>query len=280
MSDVQPGAFASFEEKWLAANPEQATVALFLAPDTRLRSAAFGSLIHELEQAAFGLREDHVAEVKIQWWRQELLAAASGSPRHPLSAVLFSDPQTSKVHAADWMALCDGALAMRSVGAASDVESLLSSYSVPYAPVARIEAALFDAPATGVAPTSKLWAISHLLLALRHLADVPERLPVPLDLLARHELTRAALAETTTKRAELVRDFLGRLADSLQAALNEAAHAPCARRVRARLDLALIRRARSADDPLRAVMAQPGSARWKALWWSWREARREIRGRK
>ncbi|HEX7914316.1 hypothetical protein [Rudaea sp.] len=273
MSDAQAGAFASFEEKWLAANPEQATVALFLAPDARLRSAAFGSLIHELEQAAFGLREAHVAEVKLQWWRQELLAAASGSPRHPLSAVLFADPQTAKGDVADWVALCDGALAVRHAGAASDMESLLSDYSALYAPIARIEAALFDASAAATTATAKLWTISHLLLALRHLADAPERLPVPLDLLARHELTRAALAESAPERSELARDFLGRLAAVLQSALAEAPRVPLARRVRARLDLALMQSAVCADDPLRAVMAQPGAARWKALWWSWREAR-------
>jgi len=277
MSDVQDDAFASFEEKWLAANPEQATVALFLEPDARLRAAAFGSLVHELEQAAFGLREAQVAEVKLQWWRQELLAAASGSPRHPLSAVLFADPQAAKVDAADWMALCDGALAMRHVGTASDLESLLSDYSALYAPVARIEAVLFDTPAAEVSATAKLWTVSHLLLALRHLSDVPERLPVPLDLLARHELTRAALVEATPKRSELMRDFLGRLATALQSALAEAPRASLARRVRARLDLALIQSAVRAENPLRAVMTQAGAARWKALWWSWREAHASAR---
>ena len=271
MSDTQPGAFASFEEKWLAANPEQATVALFLAPAARLRSAAFGCLIHELEQAAFGLREAHVAEVKIQWWRQELLAAMAGSPRHPLSAVLFADPQAAKVDAADWIALCDGALAVRHIGAAPDLASLLSDYSALYTPVARIEAALFDSPDADA--TAGLWTVSHLLLALRHLADVPERLPVPLNLLARHELTRAALAEAAPKRTELVRDFLGQLAAELHAAVTEAPHAPNARRVRARLDHALMQRAMRADDPLRAVLAQPGAARWRALWWAWCEAR-------
>jgi len=107
---------------------------------------------------------------------------------------------------------------------------------------------------------------------------VPERLPLPLDLLARHELTRAALAEATPKRSELMRDFLGRLAIALQSALTEAPRASLARRVRARLDLALMQSAARADDPLRSVMAQPGTARWRALWWSWREARASARG--
>jgi phytoene synthase len=273
MSEAQTGAFASFEEKWLAANPEQATVALFQSSDLRLRAAAFGCLIHELEQAAFGLREAHIAEVKIQWWRQELAAAASGAPRHPVSAVLFADPQAAKVGAAHWNELADGALAMLHVGAASDLRSLLSSLSALYTPVAQIEAALFDAPAVQVSAAATLWAISHLLLALRHLGDVPERLPVPLDLLARHELTRAALAEPSPKRSELVRDFLGSLAHASGAALADVPSALVARRVRGRLDLDLMKLAQRADEPLRELMKQPGDARWKALWWSWREAR-------
>jgi len=277
MSDAEASAFASFEEKWLAANPEQVTVALFLAPDARLRASAFGCLIHELEQAAFGLREAHIAGVKIQWWQQELLAAASAKPRHPVSTVLFADPQSANVDAASWAALPEGAFAMLQLGAVSDMESLLSNYAAMYVPVARVDAALFGKSITEVPQIARLWTISYLLQALRHLPDAPERLPVPLDLLARHELTRAALADSGPKRETLLRDFLGRLADALRAALAAAPHAPLGRRVRARLDLALIQTALRSSDPLRALMAQPGDARWKALWWSWREARRSAR---
>ena len=275
MADVASSAFASFDEKWLAANPEQATVALFLAPEARLRAAAFGCLVHELEQTAFGLREAHVADVKIQWWRQELLAAASAKPRHPVSTVLFADPEAAKVDAASWAALAEGAAAMLQRSAASaDMQSLLSNYAVFYEPVARVDAALFGGSAAEIPQIARLWATSHLLLALRHLPEAPERLPVPLDLLARHELTRAALTDTGPKREALLRDFLARLAGALGDALAASPSAPLGRRVRARLELALMRTALRSGDPLRALMAQPGAARWKALWWSWREARR------
>lgn len=276
MADADASAFASFEEKWLTANPEQSTVALFLAPEARLRASAFGCLVHELEQAAFGLRETHVAELKLQWWRQELLASASGKPRHPISAVLFADPRTANIDAARWTALPDGALATLQLGAASDLESLLSGYAVVYESIAQLDAALFDVPRAEVPAIARLWSISHLLHELRHAPDAPERLPVPLDLLARHELTRAGLAQASSKRNALLRDFLARLAETLEAALANAASAPLGRRVRARLDLALMRNAQRAGEPLRALMAQPGAARWKALWWSWREARRSA----
>jgi len=277
MSDAEASAFASFEEKWLAANPEQVTVALFLAPDARPRASAFGCLIHELEQAVFGLREAHIAEVKIQWWQQELLAAASAKPRHPVSTVLFADPLAAKIDAASWTALSEGASATLQLGAATDVESLLSNYSTMYAPIADVDAALFGGTSAEVPQIARLWTISHLLQALRHLPDASERLPVPLDLLARHELTRAALADAGPKREALLHDFLDRLAGALRAALAAAPSAPLGRRVRARLDLALMRTALRSGDPLRALMAQPGDARWKALWWSWREARRNAR---
>ncbi len=274
MADEETSAFASFEGKWLAANPEQATVALFLAGDVRLRASAFGCLLHEFEQAAFGLREPHIAEVKIQWWRQELLAAGAGKPRHPVSAVLFADPQAEKTDEGNWTALADGALAVLHLDPASDLPSLLAGYMAMYAPAARIEAALFGAPSGEVEAAARLAAISHLLQALRHLPDAPERLPLPLDTLARHEMTRGALSESGAKRDELVRDFLGRLTVALDETLGAAPRAPLGRRVRARLDLALMRDARRAGSPLRALLKQPGAARWKALWWSWREARR------
>lgn len=276
MSESASAAFGGFEEKWLAANPEQATVALFLAADARLRASAFGCLVHELEQAVFGVREAHVAEAKIRWWRQELLAAASGEPRHPVSAVLFADPPAAGLDAAGWTALADGALEQRHSGTAADMESLLSGYAAMYLPMARVETALFS-PSADAAAVARLRTLSHLLRALCDLPAAPERLPVPLDLLARHASTRAALAEPGAKRRELLRDFLLRLIAELHAALAAAPCAPLGRCVRARLDLALAQSALRADDPLLTLAVPPGSARWKTLWWSWREARRSAR---
>src|SRR6478736_7727110 len=103
-------AFASFERKWLEANPEQATVAVFLAPGERRRASAFGSLVHELEQTTFGVREPQVAAVKLHWWRQELVAAAAGAPHHPIARELFDDDRTRSVDQALWSSLIDGAL--------------------------------------------------------------------------------------------------------------------------------------------------------------------------
>src|SRR5512143_3336331 len=98
-------AFASFEQKWLEANPEQATVAVFLDPAERRRAAAFGSFVHEIEQAAFGLREGQVAAVKLNWWRQELGAATAGTSRHPIAREPFDDQRAQVIDTSLWSSL-------------------------------------------------------------------------------------------------------------------------------------------------------------------------------
>ena len=84
-------AFASFEQKWLVANPEQVMVGLFIAPSVRLRAVAFGCLVHELSVAADEIHETEVAAAKLAWWAQELEVAATGHARHPITHALFDD---------------------------------------------------------------------------------------------------------------------------------------------------------------------------------------------
>lgn len=272
-------AFASFEQKWLAAYPEQAAVAVFLAPNERLRASAFGCLVHELEQAVFGLREAQAAAVKLAWWRQELIGACAGNPRHPVSAVLFADPRTQTVDPGSWPALVDGALAMLDQRNASNFTDLLGNYTALYTPVARIESTLIGGSPAQPNAIATLWTISHLLHALSISAEVSERLPLPLDLLARHGLTRSMLAQSGASRTTALRDYLGLLGQQASAALAQASGATLGCRVRARLDLAAIRQARRAVDPLVWLTAHPHAGRWISLWSAWNEARRLARQR-
>ena len=109
VSEASAAAFASFEQKWLAAQPENAFVAIFLPADQRQRASAFGSLVHELEQTAFHVREPQVAATKLAWWRQELADAAAGKSRHPISKALFADRQVQAVDPNLWPAMAAGA---------------------------------------------------------------------------------------------------------------------------------------------------------------------------
>lgn len=268
-------AFASFEQKWLEANPEQATVAVFLAPTERRRAAAFGCFVHELEQAAFGLREGQVAAVKLNWWLQELGAAAAGTSRHPIARELFDDPRARAVDHSLWSDLIDGALAQLDMGAASTLDEAIAALAVFYRTVASLEAALAAGDATQIETNARLWISSHML---RSVALHPEHeRTLPLDLLARHGLARSRLAEPGPERAAALRDFLGLLHAEVDGALAQAAGASLGRRVRARLDRELMAKARDAADPAIILAEHAHGRRWRSLWLSWREARRLAR---
>lgn len=268
-------AFASFERKWLQANPEQATVAVFLAPALRRRAAAFGSLVHELEQAAFDVREPQVAAVKLNWWHQEMVGAANGSSRHPIVQALFEDEQTRAVDAALWSNLIDGAIAQLDTGATSALDDSIAALAAFYRPVASLEAAVAGGDEAHAAANARVWIGSRLLHSVA--AHPDHERTIPLALLARHGLARSELAEPGPRRAALLRDYLGLVQAQIDDALARAPHASLGRRVRARLDSERAAKARAAEDPMLALGAGSEQRRWRSLWLSWREARQLAR---
>jgi 15-cis-phytoene synthase len=272
-------AYASFEQKWLAAYPEQAAIAVFSAPADRLLASAFGCLVHEIEKTTFGSSEAQVAAVKLAWWRQELLGAAVGNPRHPISAVLFSDPRSGAVDASTWTALIDGAISLLEERAASTLDDLFDHYGALYIPLARLESGLFDGGSPQIAAMARLGIITHCLRVLPNLGDVDERLPLPLDLLARHGLTRSMLAQAGDSRTAALRDYLGQLDARARDALAQARAASVSRAARTRLDLLLIGKAIAASDPLDWLAQHPHASRWTDVWVAWTEARRLARAK-
>ncbi len=270
---AEDAGFASFERKWLAANPEQATVAVFLAPDERRRATAFGSLAHELEQTAFGVREPQVAAVKLNWWRQELIGANAGTQRHPIARQLFEDERARSIRDAAWSNLIDGALAQLDSEAASTLDDSISTLAGFYRPLASLEVTLAAGDTARSDANARLWISAHLLLS----ATQPGRdRAIPLDLLARHGLARSALAEPSSARSALLRDYLGLVQEEIDTALAQASWLSLGRRVRARLDHELAAKARAAADPAAMLASHPGLRRWRSLWLSWREARRSA----
>jgi phytoene synthase len=273
MADAS-GNFASFEQKWLAANPENAIVAVFLPSAQRRLAGAFGSLIHELSSAAFHIREPQVAATKLAWWKQELADAAFGKPSHPVTQALFDCTGVRESDPALWPALADGALAQLDVPGAGTLAALIEQLDPFFGAVARAENALFCADAGNVEADAALWTLSHLLRALPHLADGEAHLPLPLGLLARHELTRAELAYESAQRNMLIKDFLDELVLEGNGALGVSAMRSLPLRVRAALDRRRIEAALRVIDPLHWLGAHPHAGRWRILWTTWIEARR------
>lgn len=267
-------AFAGFEQKWLAANPENAIVAVFLPSAQRRLASAFGCLIHELSGAAFHIRETQVAATKLAWWRQELSDAAFGKAGHPVTQTLFDCAGARESDPALWPALADGAMAQLDAPGAGTLAALIEQLDPFFGAVARAESALLCGGASNIEADAAMWTLSHLLRALPHLGDGDAHLPLPLGLLARHELTRAELAYESPQRNMLIKDFLDELVLEGNGALGVSAQRSLPLRVRAALDRRRTESALHALDPLRWLGAHPHAGRWRTLSTTWIQARR------
>ncbi|HEY9143615.1 MAG TPA: hypothetical protein VIM90_06240, partial [Arenimonas sp.] len=132
-------AIEHFVAKWQRREPEMAQAEVFCPPPLRMRYRAWGTLLHELREAAFELSDARVAEVKSQWWAEELLGLAEGRSRHPVTAPLAGLP-------ADWPALVHAIVALPAMPARpGDTAAALARLQAISAAIAQAEARLFDA---------------------------------------------------------------------------------------------------------------------------------------
>src|SRR6185436_14463118 len=111
-----------------------------------------------------------------------------------------------------WLAT---ALTLLDDGNAGDFAAQRAAAETFYAPLAQIENALLGTGADAAAPR----ALSLLLRELGRMAvgQVAHRLAVPLQLMARHQLTREALEQESEGRERLLHDQLGALARAHEA---------------------------------------------------------------
>lgn len=263
---------ASFAAKWSEAYPEFGLALRFDRGPAREAHAAFACLVFELEHAAFGIREAQPAAIKLQWWAEELARVSRGEARHPLTLALADRIRDAAAPAADWHEAIAGAWAQRDPLPAPDRAALLDGYARLYAPLARIESALFGAQAGALAGSMTQ------MRALREVAALPDalrdgKLPLPLDLLARHRLARSNLAEPSVARGEAASEFLIGLAEEL---LDADAHRRIGtlRAVLAAANGERARRAARADDPISAIRAALARLSIGDVWRAWAAARR------
>jgi phytoene synthase len=268
---------ASFEAKWSKACPEFGLALKFARGAERDRQSAFACLVFEIEHAAFGIRDEQPASIKLHWWAEEFTRIDKGEARHPLTQILAPRIRDTALDTRRWQELVIGALAQRDAEPAADAGALLANYARLYAPVGAIDEALFGTNAVAVA------ASLGLTRALRETAALPGvlgdgKLPLPLDLLARHRLARSDLANPSAKRADALRDWFGTLASGLFALVSgEAARGEGLGVLRASMAAADARRAWQAvraPEPLGAIQAALGSLSIPVVWSAWRAARR------
>ncbi|MEW9570987.1 squalene/phytoene synthase family protein [Rhodanobacter sp. Si-c] len=272
---IPHGALQSYVDKWLAVQPAQRMALVFVDPAKYPGHIALAALEQELLSAAYGIREPQVALGKLNWWAEELSAAAASGGRHPLTQVLFDDERAQAIPAECWLAPVLAAMTQLEEGTAADFSAQLAAAGQLHGALATLETAWWYGTTAVPERAARVAALSHLLYALRRLEDDAERdrLPLPMAQLARYGLARTTLRQRSAVRDEAVK---AQLAD-LQSAWRESARLPgplsVFRALESRESERLLRRARSAGDPLE-VLQKGGQGGFGATLAAWQAARR------
>jgi 15-cis-phytoene synthase len=272
---VQHGALQSFIDKWLAVQPQQRMALVFVDPGKYPGHVALAALEQELLSAAYGIREPHVAAVKLNWWAEELGGAAASGGRHPLTRVLFDDERAHAMPQECWLAPVLAAMAQLEEGTAVDFAAQLNAASALHGALARLETAWWYGDAASSERAARVATLSHLLYALRRLQDDLERdrLPLPMARLARFSLNRASLREPGEARNEAIKAQL----DDLKSAWGEANRLPgplsVFRALEAGQSERLVRKAARSGEPLPVLQQGGPDSGFLATLRTWQAAR-------
>jgi phytoene synthase len=269
---VTAEALSSFEAKWSAAHPELPMALRFASSAHRPLVSALACLGHEIAHAAFHIDEAEVASAKLHWWADELTALPSGQARHPLTGVLAGHAPARKLASADWLAIVEGAVAQRNAAPVSTLGELLAGYRQFELALARVESTIHGG--IDIDTTAQAMSLSRALRESMRLTQVLTRgdLPLPLDLLARHGLSRVDLARTHPARDAALREHFGTLAAAIGAGDRRKLSVLAAISLHA--DRLRARRASRAADPLVAIGSGLDRLPFSSAWAGWRAARR------
>ncbi len=264
--DPATPAYDSFREEWLNAEPEWRVLRALCADARAPRDEALLLLEYHLRETAFQWSHRDVARTKLAWWREELLLTAQDRPRHPLTkqlALVADAPTRARLFDA-----ADGAAALVAMESIARTEDLIAATARLIVPLMRARGA-----DVGVDGGHGLARAVLMLEARRwtRFADA-ERALLPLDLLARAELTRVAAESDQAELAlrTVLRALVEPFDDRATPAHNAASLARCDR---ARMALAVRLARQGAVNPrdiLRGTGLRPRMA-W--AWTAWRAAR-------
>lgn len=265
-------ALSSFETKWALAHPELPLALRFASTSARPWVSAFACLTYEIAHAAFHIVEPEVARTKLQWWAEELSALSAGKPRHPLTQMLSAWEPMAALSTDAWSAVIVGAFVQRETPPASSLAELLAGYRRLLDPLAAIEVTLY--PKLDVGASAEAAALSRALHEVTWIAEalVRDRLPVPLDLLARHQLSRSDLGQAGERRDVALRDYLAVLATRMRS-IDRRGLSPLMAAVLQAVQVRS-RRAARAVDPLAECAGKLDRLPLSSVWTSWLAARR------
>ncbi len=265
---------SGFVTKWAQARLEFALALRFLRGPTAPARSAFACLLFEMEYAAHTIADDTVAGAKLAWWAEEFVRLGERSPQHPLTRELVAHGG-AEIPVDLWQRTIVGALTQRDSATPGSCDALLETYSELYLPLAEAESQALGGIDAGVAANAD--ALNRAVHACMALPDpsssqLSERGSVPLDVLARHGLSRHDVASSVDARRTVLQDHLSELARRCGKALAQSGGgvirrtALAANRVRAQ-------RAISDVDPSQRLLAEMGHLPSLTVWTAWRSAR-------
>ena len=263
----------SFVQEWRAARPLRDLLLRFVPADERglpLLLALQAELLGALHAG-----DVLPAAAKLDWWIDELARFASPQARHPLTMALATDARAARVPASCWPQAAADLRAALDAPASADFDAQLRAAEALYAGLARIECAFAFGPDADCARTRRVLALQQLGLAL---LQTPRRaqggpLPLPLAALARHQLTRVALAEAGPLRRAALAEQCTTLAAAFEPAMRLPGPLLGLRAAEAVHDRRALRRAARAREPLSELHARRVGLVPLDAWRSWRALR-------
>lgn len=267
-------AISGFVTKWTQARLEFALARRFMRGPTAPARSAFACLAFELEYAAYSIADDTVAGAKLAWWAEEFVRLGDGSPQHPLTRELLAHGGAD-IPMDLWQRTIVGALTQRDAATPSSCDTLLATYSELYLPLAEAEVhALGGIDATAADAADVLNRAVHAYVALPDpsSSELSERASVPLDVLARHGLSRQDVASSVDARRTVLQDHLSDLARRCADALAQSGGGVI-RRTALAANRIRTRHAAADADPSQRLLAEMGRLPSRAVWTAWRSAR-------
>lgn len=269
-----PADVASFVAKLEQAYPELRVAGPLLARQAPTL-LAFEAIAHELLQATLHLPDTTAAIGKLRWWSEELQRYGAGEARHPLTRHLGTRP-AAPVTADTLAPLLALAARRHDAPPPADLAAQLAACEPAFLGVECLRADLLGSSPAALSSQARLGALSHLL---RQLARLPlegndDTSAVPMQLLARHQMNRAALTLPGSARDNLVQEQWAAIGAAL-AALGEPLRASAGWLARLRWRCECWRaRPLPPGDPFAVLWSRLDRAPWSTAWLAWRELRR------
>ncbi len=204
--NVAAETWASYVAKWAAERSIRRLLLGFISdPGTR----ALLALFHELLEPLLVGREPHVAATKLGWWADELPRIMDGSGRHPLCQALAADPRSHQLDSAHWQAPALAAMHALQRDTPTDFTAQRRDAERLLEPFARLDTYFHFGTGVNFERSRAVAALLFLGQDLSHLSERLEQacLPLPMQSLARHSLSREDLAGHSAAREAALREY-------------------------------------------------------------------------